>query len=222
MKRWALIFGFIAVVAAGWLLTRGRAKLLSPRAIEAVPPTSAELPGGTKAPPAAARLEQPAKAPSASSTPSAPITSWDKKARDYHDLLLNMKPERVAEIEAVAPRLHFMPDVTEKLSRWEEKAIDLVAATYSSVQTSAEWDAASKRAAAIAAAHHKAEILLLGGLAEWNRYYKLKGASMTGTLHLVDDNGDWPLRSAQKPINGGSDHFGPAPDTTEFDHYFSS
>ncbi len=81
------------------------------------------------------RFDQRPEAPGTFGTPTAPTISWHEKGRDYHDLLLNVRPERVAEIEAVAPRLHLAPDVTEKLSRWEEKAIDLVAATYSNVQT---------------------------------------------------------------------------------------
>jgi hypothetical protein len=90
------------------------------------------------------------------------------------------------------------------------------------IETEAQWRAATARAVALGAAASKAEEKLLGGLENWNRFYKLKGASMSGKLDYVDDNGDWPRRGPrdEKPI-GSPEHFGAAPDTSEFDHYFA-
>lgn len=84
---------------------------------------------------------------------------------------------------------------------------DLSATNYSSVANASDLERAHQTEGLLAEAHHRAEIRLLGGLDQWNRYYRLKGASMTGHLDDVDDNGDWKGHDpAEKPIGWGARH----------------
>jgi hypothetical protein len=154
---------------------------------------------------------------------SSDANPWQKQALERHDLLLNLKPERTGEIEAVAPRLHLAPEIVQKLIRWSDLLADLSATNYSSVTNMADLERAHRFEGILGEAHHRAEIKLLGGLDQWNRYYSLKGASMTGHLDDVDDNGNWKWQDpADKPIGQGAHHFAPPRiDTSEVDHYFA-
>jgi hypothetical protein len=191
MKRWGFFAGAVAVVVAGWfLLTRARgAERPSTREPQRIPEPSFSRPG---APPVPLRRQEAPRMPAMPpSTPSSEDKPWQKQAQERHDLLLNLKPERAGEIEAVAPRLHLAPDVVQKLIRWSDLLADLAATNYSSVSSMTDLERAHELEGKLGEARHRAEVKLLGGLDRWNSYYRLKGASMTGHLEDVDDTGEW-------------------------------
>jgi hypothetical protein len=165
--------------------------------------------------------------PAASKTVDPPDDAWRKRAYDYRERLLNLKPERTAEIEAVAPRMRLTPDTVERLSRWSDRAADLTARALSGIETKSQWELAMARAVTISRAHQNAERRLLGGLDNWNRYYRLKGASMTGHLDDVGDDGEWKWVESDGPpsdeLKERERHSGPPPpiDTAEFERYFT-
>jgi hypothetical protein len=222
MKRWGLL---VMAAVFVWLLVRGRTKAPT----DIVVPQHVAQPDITphRPTPSAPRgPSPPILAPNPTPSPSPQSdTYWQQRAHDYRERLINLKPERVGEIEAVAPRLHLSPEVVQKLSRWSDVATDLTASELAKVETRSEWERAMERGGAISASHQKAEIKVLGGLDTWNRYYRLQGASMTGHLDDVDDNGDWKIRGPypDKPI-GNPDRSRPPrspSDTSQFDHYFA-
>jgi hypothetical protein len=83
--------------------------------------------------------------PAASKTVDPPDDAWRKRAYDYRERLLNLKPERTAEIEAVAPRMRLTPDTVERLSRWSDRAADLTARALSGIETKSQWELAMAR-----------------------------------------------------------------------------
>jgi hypothetical protein len=223
MKRWGFFVSVLAVIVAGCLLlVRARgAEQLRTREPQRVPETSSSWQVAPNA--ATRRGETPQVSDTSPSTRSTDANPWQKQAFERHDLLLNLKPERAGEIEAVAPRLHLAPDVVQKLMHWSDLLADLSAANYSSVTNMPDLELAHRLEGILSEAHHRAEIRLLGGLDQWNRYYRLKGASMTGHLDDVDDNGDWKGQDpTDKPIGYRTRHSAPPHiDTSEVDHYFA-
>ncbi len=222
MKRWGFFASAVAVIVVGWLLlTRARGKeqldAKEPQRVSETSSTSQVAPPTTTR-----RTEIPTMSAASPPTRSSDANPWQKQALERHDLLLNLKPERVEEIEAVAPRLHLAPEVVQKLIRWSDLLADLSATNYSSVANMTDLEHAHRLEGILGEAHHRAEIKLLGGLDQWNRYYRLKGASMTGHLEDVDDNGNWKWQDpTDKPIGQGTRHHAPPHiDTSEVDHYF--
>jgi hypothetical protein len=137
------------------------------------------------------------------------------------DMIQILLPERLAEIDAVAPRLHLTPAQVERLKRWQVNFVNLTVSTSSAVTTELELDVALGRSVTIYAAHQKAEVRLLGR-DTFVRYLKLKSASMEGGLDQVADNGDLipggnvQIQTFRKDV--GQQQY---PDTSEFDQYFT-
>jgi hypothetical protein len=146
---------------------------------------------------------------------------WQKEAVEYNEMLLTLLPERLAEIDAVAPRLHLTPQQVERLKRWQVNYVNLTVSTRSSITTEPELDRASGESVTIYAAHAKAEIRLLGR-DTFVRYLKLKSADEEGGLDQVDDNGDLlpggnvAIQMFRKDV--GQQQY---PDTSKFDPYFT-
>jgi hypothetical protein len=223
MKRWGFFASAVAVIVVGWLLLTRARGTEQPPAKEPQRPPETQSSSQVALLPSARRQDTPRTPAIAPPTQSGDGNPWQKQALERHDLLLNLKPERAGEIEAVAPRLHLAPNVVQKLIRWSDLLADLSASKYSSVSDHPDLERAHEFEGKLGEAHHRAEIRLLGGLDQWNRYYRLKGASMTGHLEDVDDTGDWKGRDPnEKPIGWGTRHFAPPRiDTSEVDHYFA-
>jgi len=223
MKRWGFFASAVAVIVVGWLLLTRARGTEQPHAKEPqrVPESSSSW--QVASPTTTRRGESPTMPVVSPPSRASDANPWQKQALERHDLLLNLKPERVEEIEAVAPRLQLAPEVVQKLIRWSDLLADLSATNYSSVANMTDLEHAHRLEGILGEAHHRAEIKLLGGLDQWNRYYRLKGASMTGHLEDVDDNGDWKGQDpAEKPIGWGTRHTAPPHmDTSEVDHYFA-